>query len=277
MKALFMLSLFTILCSPTHAQIQYGTIGVVYFTKDKVVVAADSRGLVGNTPPDDTVCKIATPHGQIVFVSSHAMGYRNSGLDLVKPWSNVEEIHQAYDTASLLYSSRHDRIIGSAIEWGKSISSHFQSMLLWHSEQVIEVARTGNGILTRAMIGGVNDDGSLLLVETIITFQEGVLQYPSPITHTLECPKSYCAIGEVEIEQEFVNLTSKRAKKEARKWKPPKKSNPADFDILRAMRLVELTIQYHEGNDVGGKIDAVEMDKDGSMRWFAIKDNCAKD
>jgi hypothetical protein len=278
MKRFFLFALFAVIGSPTIAQIQYGTVGVVYYTKDKIVMAADSRGfIVGNTTPDDSVCKIAAPYGKMVFVSSHAMAYRNLGyFDFVQPWSNIEEIHRAYDTASPLFSTNHDRIVGTAIERAKSISSHFQSMLLWHPEKVIDVARKGNGVLTRAMIGGFDDNGALILLQAIITFQESVLANVSSTVQILDCPRSYCAIGEIEVEQEFVNLTSKRAKKEAKKWKPPKKSKLEDYDILRTMRLVELTIQYH-GDDVGGRIDAVQMDKDGSVRWFAIKENCAKD
>ncbi len=176
-----------------------------------------------------------------------------------------------------MHSTNHDRVVGTAIEWGNIISSKFGGALLSHPEQVAEVARQGNGILTRAIIGGLNDDGTLILLQTIVKYEGGVLSSPSAeTTQITHCDKSYCAIGEVEVEQEFVNLTSERAKKEAKKWKPPKNSKPADYDILRAMRLVDLTIQYH-GNDVGGPIDAVEMDKDGSVRWFAIKENCQKD
>jgi hypothetical protein len=48
------------------------------------------------------------------------------------------------------------------------------------------------------------------------------------------------------------------------------------------MRFVDLTVQYDQETvngqkDVGGPIDAVEMDQDGSVRWFALKPNCKKD
>ena len=50
-----------------------------------------------------------------------------------------------------------------------------------------------------------------------------------------------------------------------------------DLDVLKTMRLVELTIAYHMGNDVGGKIDAIELFKNGGLRWVARKENCPKD
>jgi hypothetical protein len=121
-----------------------------------------------------------------------------------------------------------------------------------------------------------DDDGTLILFQTDVTYQEGVLGNAVSTTRQVTCPKSYCAIGEVAIVDEFVNLTSERAKEETQSWKPPKKSDPKDYDILKTIRLVELTIQYHN-DDVGGSVDAVQMDKDGGVHWFAIKKNCAKD
>jgi hypothetical protein len=277
MKGLFLFIFLAVHSSATLAQIQYGTVGVAYYTKDKIVMAADSRSLiVGDTTPDDSVCKIAAPYGQVIFVSSNVSGYKNGGFgDFVQSWSNIEEIHQAYSMASFLPSTNHDQLMGTAIQWANLITSHFQSLLLWHPEKISQ-AIGENGVLTIAEIGGLNSDGALILLQVRILYGKGLTPISYEIGQVTECPKSYCAIGEVEIVQEFINVTSKRAKKEAKKWKPLKKSSPADYDILRTMRLVELTIRYHQGNDVGGKVDAVEMDKDGSVRWFAIKENCAK-
>jgi hypothetical protein len=281
MKGLFLFICSAVINLSAYAQIQHGSVGVIYYTKDKIIVAADSRGLVlnGNTPPDDTECKIAAPDGKMVFVSTQSTEYKNGGYaDPVPSWSNVGEIRKAYGKASLLYSTNRDRIEGTAVEWGKLISSHFQTLLLWHPEKTMEAVNGGNGVLTRSIIGGLDNDGLLMLLRITIAFHEGIFAADTvQIPSCDACSKPYWAIGQVEVEQEFVDLTSQRARSEVKTWRPPKESNLADYDILRTMRLVELTIQYHKGNDVGGKIDAVEMDKDGSMRWFAIKENCAKD
>jgi hypothetical protein len=277
MKWLFWFGFFAITSSSTLAQLQHGTVGVVYFTKDKVIVAADSRVLVRGRSPADTACKIATPRGQMVFVSANVMSYTNGGIgDFVDSWSNNDEIHRAYDTASLLYATRHDRIVGTAFEWGKSISSHFESLLLSHPEKIDEIVGK-NEVLTIAEIAGLDNDGTFILFQIRIFFKKGVSPAIFPeVRQILDCPKSFCAIGEVGIKDEFCNLASKRAKKEAKKWKPPKKSSPADYDILRTKRLVELTIQYHD-DDVGGPVDAVQLDRDGTVRWIAPKENCQKD
>ncbi len=81
MKAFGLLIVALIVSSPTLAQINHGTVGVIYFTKDKIIIAADSRSIaIGNAPPSDSVCKIAAPHGKIVFVSAQGFSYDNAGL-----------------------------------------------------------------------------------------------------------------------------------------------------------------------------------------------------
>ena len=279
MKRFLFLALFVIVSFPTLGQIEHGSIAVVYLTNDKIITAADSRGVLSGSgiPPDDSACKIVAPDGRMIFASTGSVGYKNGGSnDFVQSWSNTEEIRRAYSTSSRLYSTNLDRIMGAANEWGRLISWHYQSLILWHPEMVAEKARKEHGVLTVGLFGGLGDDGTLILFQTDVTYQEGFLATASPNTRQVTCPKSYCAIGEVAIVDEFVNLTSERAKEEAQNWKPPKKSDPKDYDILKTVRLVELTIQYHD-DDVGGSVDAAQLDKNGRVHWFAIKKNCAKD
>ena len=286
MKWLLPAALLVVICSPTSAQLQHGTVAVVYFTKGKIVVAADSRQLTsGDAPPDDTVCKIATPHGKLVFVSSGTVGYKSlDDRDSVQSWTNIEEVHRAYDKASLQYSTDYDRFSGTAWEWGNSISAHFESLLLANPGSV-RADGGKSGVLTQSFMGWLESDGAPMLLYTRIVFHDG--PFPSishetiPVLHDCGLVKPYCPIGHEEIVTEFVNLTSERAKQEANTWMPPKNSRPADYDLLKTKRLVDLTIQYHvpkagRPSEVGGKIDAVEMDTGGSMRWF-VKENCAKD
>jgi hypothetical protein len=62
---------------PATAQIEHGSVGVVYFTKYEISVAADSRGTVkdNSIPPDDTVCKIAALGGNVIFVLTGVTRY----------------------------------------------------------------------------------------------------------------------------------------------------------------------------------------------------------
>jgi hypothetical protein len=44
--------------------------------------------------------------------------------------------------------------------------------------------------------------------------------------------------------------------------------------ILRVFRLVDLARAYDSTGEIGGKIDAVELLGNRTVRWFARKDNC---
>jgi hypothetical protein len=280
MKGLMSLVLVAFISQSAFAQMQHGTIAVTYFSKenDKIIIAADSRVIYdGGVLPSDSACKIVAPHGRIIFVSANFAGYSGDG-NQVQPWSNMEEIGSAYDRASLRFPGGTQQLIATASEWSESIKAHFQSLLQWHPERVVQAAKDGDGFLTKAFIGGVGDDGKMLLLKTEISFEEGAVGGLHYRGSTVSCPNnSFCPLGRIEIAMEFANQTSRRAKLEAKRWRPPKGAKPDDYDILRTMRLVELTKKYYKGSDVGGPIDAVEMDRDGGVRWFALKPNCKKD
>src|ERR1700730_15963232 len=161
------MTLFVANVSPINAQIQRGTIGVVYFTDEKIIMASDSRGLAANImSPDDTICKVGAPDGKFVFVSSGASSYhRASFADPVESWSNLDEINRAYRTVSPNFSSKQEVISQSAKEWVRLLTVDWGTLLRQRPEKVIEAAETENadGALTTAMIGGFGEDGSPIL------------------------------------------------------------------------------------------------------------------
>jgi hypothetical protein len=174
MKWLLLFAIIIARISPARAQIQYGTIGVAYLAKDKIVMAADSRGRWGgaDSVPDDSQCKIAAPHGKLLFVSSGNVGYRNGGIsDPVESWLNIDEIRNAFDKASLSSHVGTSLIVGTAVEWARSIVAHFERLRRAHPEQIVEMAHKGNGTLTLAMFGGIDDMGTPLLFGTKIKSQ----------------------------------------------------------------------------------------------------------
>jgi hypothetical protein len=251
---------------------------MVYFTQDKIIMAADSRTLVAgeNTAPDDSKCKIVAIYGQVAFGFSHGTGYTAEGpRDPVQSCTNAEEARRAYDKICGL-SPNCGRVEEIAKEWGRAISLHFQSLYFAYPRIAEAIAGGDNGILTMAFFGGEGMNGNLVLFQTSVVLNENNIQPVRFVTWKVpSCPLlNYCSIGEVEVLVEFVNLTTPRAKEEAKNWNPSSLHNPADYDLLKTVRLVDLTIAYHQGRDVGGPIDAVQLNRDGSLRWFQRKENC---
>ncbi|MBZ5635486.1 MAG: tyrosine-type recombinase/integrase [Acidobacteriia bacterium] len=65
---------------PGLAQIKDGSIAVTYFTKDKIVMAADRRGTItGIGSPNDTECKVAVLGPDVVFNVTGMLNYTPSG------------------------------------------------------------------------------------------------------------------------------------------------------------------------------------------------------
>jgi hypothetical protein len=96
----WLLRLLVILCfglSPGLAQVEHGTVVVVYFTPDKIIMAADSRVIrIGqNIPPNDEECKITVIRGQVIFSSANVASYTAPGSDVVESWKNADEARSA--------------------------------------------------------------------------------------------------------------------------------------------------------------------------------------
>src|SRR5258708_6794619 len=74
-----------------HAQIERGTVIVVHFSKDKIVVAADSLNLAGEPGNEKTVygCKIAALSGNMLFAASGLAGKGPS--DSLPGWMAIGE------------------------------------------------------------------------------------------------------------------------------------------------------------------------------------------
>jgi len=168
-----------------------------------------------------------------------------------------------------------DSILSTTSRWQQVISDHIRAAYLVSPQQVQKVT-ANNGIITQAYFGGI-ENGELVLYKSVIRLFAGQV-VPDEIRKIFKCSaNNFCAIGETEIVEEFDGLTSQRAREEVATWKPSNTFAPSDYDLLRTARLVDLTIAYHQGIDVGGPIDAVQLNRDGSLRWFPRKENCPAD
>jgi hypothetical protein len=199
-----------------------------------------------------------------------------SGSALVPAWNNIAEARLALDTISPGNSTTHGHVDQIAFEWGRSVTSNFKRLNTFRPEVLRGLALdNSNIVLTRGIFGGVDSSGALVLFVTTVTFDGAKVD--STTRSQLACSwNNVCAIGEVEIVDEFVHATSSRAKQEAVHQGPRNMDTPLsyDHDMQWAMRLVELTIKYHQGTDVGESVDAVQLRRGGGAHWYSRKDDC---
>jgi hypothetical protein len=62
-------------CGAALSQISHGTVGVIYLTDQKIIVAGDSRQGTGANATTDSACKILVLGADVVFMSSGATGF----------------------------------------------------------------------------------------------------------------------------------------------------------------------------------------------------------
>jgi hypothetical protein len=134
----------------TLAQVQYGTIGVVYYGKDKIAIAADSAGFLNASSPITSECKLAALGGKLLFVNAGASGYRRlrPSSDVVQPWDNIDEARKAY---SLAAAAGNDELpLRTAQIWQQLIAEKWNFLYRIHPERVMDAIRLEHGGLTTA-------------------------------------------------------------------------------------------------------------------------------
>jgi len=274
----FALSL--LLFSMPNAEVQSGTLIVFYFSKDQIAVAADSRGLFIGTdrPPDDTQCKVATINGQVLFASSGGTEFNpRYSLGPVRSWDNIAEARRSYEGIYSNTVGEHTlRMVADA--WGTTMVSNWQSLYFVNKRLVQQTAERQNGYLTQALWGGFDTAKSVTLFLTEIALDDASIK---PISYRIRrinsCPHELCILGRGELAKELLLGATDRAKAEIANWKPSPSYDPKFRELLRAVRLIDLTIASGDERTVGGEIDAVQLSSDGSVLWLARKNNCQAD
>ncbi len=252
-------------------------------------MAADSRGIArnvsGDSPPDDSFCKIAEFGHQIVFTSVGTFAHPSLLGDLVQGWTNIEVAETAIATAEMQPGEGQELLRNIAVRWANSLVSNFNSYYLWHSDDVVRLAELGKGTLTGGIFAYANK-GIIYSQVALITFNKNrllpIVALFGEIGDIDDCQPcgegeggKICSAGEVSIPNEFCSKGSPRAVREAEQWaKAHLKTDPGKTSTQLAVRLAELSVEYDPTGTVGGKIDTIELWKDGTVRWVARKENC---
>jgi hypothetical protein len=258
------------LLHPAAAQVQYGSVGGARFDENKIAVAADSRGIVNTSSGrgiDDSVCKVVALSRNIVFVSTGVV--KSFGLGpLVPDWDNVKLARDAIAKISAQSPDARPDIAKIANEWIGATEANFNAMAVQKPEEFRQRRPESPGSFTVALLGGIDADGRMALFQMRIDASDSGRRAEGRFRRVENCgPYNLCVIGAQDMATEV-------AQKEVVDWAPPEGTSSEDYDVLRATRLVELTIQRHAGDDVGGMVDAIQLKRDGSLHWYAHKENC---
>lgn len=264
---------------PARAQVSSGTIIVFNFSKNQIVVAADSRAVDQNTGvPDDSYCKIAIIGHQLIFTTAGNVRSINHPVSLVESWDNTE---LARDAVRKVPSGENGSVYMDAIatNWTNAIAGHWISLYGWNRLKVSQLAEAGQGQLTAGIF--IQAKG---LVLRGIAIDLDVTAFLNPIKYRIaptlgncwpcgqEQGEQICAGGKhIDIAAKFCSKRETNAKICVRT--PLIKANA---NTRLAIKIAELTIDAYEktAGDVGGKVDAVTLSNDGGITWNSRKPNC---
>jgi hypothetical protein len=252
--------------------IHSGTIIVIAQTKDRIIMAADSRSTetvdgVTMTELDDNACKIAVFRGDTLFTAAGILRDRR------EQWTSMSEALAVLRTAP---QGRIESGQGEAMldKWADAMTKRVGA---FSSDQLLAYSSNNAGHIATGILAGIGSDKQLWLRAAILSYSVA-----SGLSHQryMMVPKgsatAYYFVGKPEIGLEFErDKSSTRALQERASWARLNLSGAA-LDRFKARRLVELTVLYHSPNvEVGGPVDEVELDAKGA-RWLQLKPNCSR-
>ena len=266
--AVVVLALASSLGAESGAQSAAGTVVVIGLSQTKIVIAVDSRGFDDAGKYRDDICKIVRLDDYSVFTAAGNIIHAHDGRAL---WDAQSEARRAFRDAQKAGSSRVLR--AAARSWGERMVASINQGLVADpagSTKMVE----GNIFLTGVFAGLQN--GATALYQVEIAFDPATRQarekfYPERPRATVH----FAALGRNEIVSEVVAGRTHFARVEQRKWAAAERSIALrDRDVRWAMRLVQLTMEYHPKKiDVGGPTDALVITRRG-IRWVERKPGC---
>lgn len=268
-----------------------GTIVVVTYSKQKAILAADSRVNFGDGKYDDSYCKVTALSDRILFTATGIVGDSSYLLPEDLRFSALEEAKRVFADVSKSPSSAlrppYEGIVGElATDWGLAMTARFnQASQVRLKEWLRRVSPSGERAFVIGIFAGQDSDGQVRVKAAHVTYRE-----PKKDANNLPIARFYMlstestsddatitdAFGMPEVVQQ---INSGKVEVAASELGPlpglSKATDPAQYDRLRTIKLVELTIAHHPKREfLGGKIDAAEIVRGGVVRWIQRKENC---
>ncbi|MGD0403975.1 MAG: hypothetical protein ABSB66_12360 [Candidatus Acidiferrales bacterium] len=245
-----------------------GTVVVIGLSQTKIVIAVDSRGFDDAGKYRDDICKIVRLDDHSVFTAAGNIIHASNGHAL---WDAQDEARHAFKDAQKAGSSRLLR--AAAMEWGERMVASINQALV--ADPAGSTKMVEDNIFLTGVFAGVQN-GAMALYQVEIAFDPATRQArekfyaerPRPTMH-------FAALGRNEIVTEVVADKTHFARVEQRNWAVAERSIALrDRDVRWAMRLVQLTAEYHPKKiDVGGPTDALVIIRRG-VRWVQRKPAC---
>lgn len=269
--------------------ISSGTIVVIDFEDDRILVAADSRQAGAGVSPEsiDRGCKII-PLGEKMFFTASA---RSGAID--ENGTMYIDINKAAITAFDQFRTRKNTSLRArqiAAEWGDIARSEYEEMFRRDPGGFFRELRNGN--LAAAAFAGSTDTNELVIYAVFVTYYfrpEGAMPRTvlKPEIHIDILPwKRLPGSSEPAVwingsrdrigVTEFVEAKTERAITANIALQGAIQSTPhADVGALTLEHAIKAAIEWATyKEEVGGDVDILELPRIGHLRWIKAKQEC---
>jgi hypothetical protein len=279
---LFILSI-ALIANAASAQIVSGSIVVINFTKNQIIVAADSRGIINSNTglPDDSYCKVSAFRNQFIFSSTGGSRLINSTpSDKIPSWDNNDLAREAID--GIAEGVEGNNMATITRDWGVSVSRRWIPLCEAHRDTCANLAAHSHGVLTEGIFYRIKD---LSVAGAIVSFDTSAPSDPvrcnifqADLTKCWPCGQTHgeriCVAGDhFDVAEKVCSERKQGASIPVRTQLRGAVTQKTKLPV----QLVEMTIDAYSknGGNVGGPVDTVTITKSGII-WNSLKKNCPK-
>jgi hypothetical protein len=271
---LIIIALFFALGAPlAMTQMKSGTVIIIFFSKEKVILAGDSRVIeVGEGTKRsyrDDECKIFALNNKIIYAASGMIGHDFSPRETGAAWDAHREAMQIASSATDI------KTIADA--WAARIKQLIDADFV-NYPQLFEAALRTKTFLVSAVFAGLDADNKLSVYSVVLTcdchpFHKSARVDVGPRPPTDDgLPVGIMAKQEATVVfNELIAGKTPRSNLERKRWTSLSRKKRETAITIRS---VEFIIKNAATDEIGGAVDALEIDASGRIRWIQRKKNC---
>jgi len=252
---------------------------VIGLSKNKIVIAADSRRKASAGVYDDHICKVTAFGGKFVFTMSGRANFTvlNSSDPSGPPITDLDALDEARIAFRSATADSTDFLADAANAWGRHVVRIFQESI-----SAVGPATTfsdiPDGPVTTGFFAGQNVKGELIAyIETVNHRAGNVWVDAMPVS--LPDSINYIATGKTDTVAELRDNKLPWVLKETAAWeKQSVRWTDDESAVLKAIRWIDLTLAANPDSDeVGGAIDSVILKPNSRPYWRTRKQECQGD
>ncbi|MBZ5509326.1 MAG: hypothetical protein LAO78_28035 [Acidobacteriia bacterium] len=267
-------------CAQELAQsvkVGHGTVVVIFFSKERVVLAADSRltysGPVGLHK--DNQCKVSNLGHQTIFAAS---GFNRYNFPQDRNMPKFDVYQQAVQVSRSYKGNLHERGKAVAEAWAQQVKAALDIGLVRHPAEVMSSLHGQSMQLASGVFAGKSDTGLAVYHASILCECRTAHKYASIHISQLQPVNDgvpAASIGTAEtmgLFSEVADATSPRGLAERDTWKEAEDKPDRDANVT--IRTGEFILHHSKDRTIGGPLNAIELTAAGAVRWVKREKNC---